>query len=236
MTVVAAAVIPGAPVLVPGIDGAQRAAEEPRRACLRALTRVMNAKPRTIVVLAEGDRDEAFTRDAPLGLHRFGGFTRAPALQDLAPLPVPLAVGAALHHSAGWTGAVDYLTLDRKAPAAHAVDVGRRLRDTRESVGLVLLASGSARTTDRAPGAFHPGAQTFNSAYVAALRSGRLESLLEAEDLAYAEQLSDARLPLQVLAGAWPEGPVDTVIDFAEEFSGVCYVCASFVMGGQDRE
>lgn len=229
MTVVAAAVIPGAPVLAPGLDGALQSAAEPRAACLRALRRVTEAGPDEIVIVAEGDREEVFGQDPPDGLHRLGGLAHGPTRTGRDCLPAPLAVGAALLREAGWVGPVVHRSLDRDAPTSCAIDLGQRLRDAPERRGLVLMASGSARMTDKAPGAFHAGARDFTAVYLRALRSGSPEDLHAAGSLPFAEQLSDARLPLQVLTGALSGAPIDTVVDFAQEFHGVFYACASFI-------
>jgi len=232
VTIVAAAVIPGAPVLVPGLDGALQSAAEPRAGCLRALRRVAEAGPDEILIVAEGDREQVFGQDTSHGLHRLGGLAYAVTRTGRECLPVPLAVGAALLREAGWEGPVVHRTLASDAPTSNAIDLGQRLRDAPERRGLVLMASGSARMTDKAPGAFHPGAKDFAAAYLRVLRSGTHEDFLATEALPFAEQLSDARLPLQVLAGALPGTPIDTVIDFAQEFHGVFYACASFIPEG----
>jgi hypothetical protein len=190
------------------------------------IEQLISCAPDVIVVVAEGDHTEVFDNSAGMHLHRLGGMH----CDDYAPgariLPIPLAIGAALLRDAGWLGPTQYQLLDASTTAVEAAKAGLELADVEPRVGLLLLGNGSACTTPKAPGSFHPQAEAFNAEFVRAITKGDMSSILAWTAEQFAEQLSDVRVPLQVMVGAvdgksWPWS-----ISFAEEFQGVLYVCA----------
>ena len=226
MSLVGAALVPAAPVLVTELSGRRRPASAPREAARSVIEQLISCAPDVIVMVAEGDHTEMFDNSAAMHLHRLGGMHR----DDYAPgariLPIPLAIGAALLRDAGWLGRTQYQLLDPSTAAGEAAKAGRELADVEPRVGLFLLGNGSACSTPKAPGSFHPQAEAFNAEFDRAITEGDMSSILAWTAEQFAEQLSDARVPLQVMAGAvdgksWPWSPT-----FAEEFQGVFYVCA----------
>ena len=226
MSLVGAALVPAAPVLVAELSGRLCPASAPREAARSEIEQLISCAPDVIVVVAEGDHTEMFDNSAAMHLHRLGGMHR----DDYAPgariLPIPLAIGAALLRDVGWLGPTHYQLLDASTSAVEAAKAGRELADVEPRVGLLLLGNGSACTTPKAPGSFHPQAQEFNTEFVRAITEGDMSSILAWSAEQFAEQLSDVRVPLQVMTGAvggksWPWS-----ISFAEEFQGVFYVCA----------
>jgi hypothetical protein len=73
------------------------------------------------------------------------------------------------------------------------------------SFGLVAMGDLSARRSDRAPGAFHPAAAAFDAAVGEAFRAGAPGRLLGLEPAVATELHAAGRVPLQVLAGAFPD-------------------------------
>lgn len=74
-------------------------------------------------------------------------------------------------------------------------------------VGLVVMADLSACRAEGAPGAFRPEAAGFDASVAEAVRSGRLERLLDLDPVSAADLLVAGLVPLQVLAGAYGAEP-----------------------------
>ena len=231
MSIVSAALVPAAPVIVPGLSGHTMPAPEVRSAALDAIQRMIDAGVDEVIVLAEADRDGLFDSTAPWGLHRIGGlhpFSEAGAVFDQL-LTMPLAIGASMLRDAGWTGTTYFHALERTISANAAAEVGRGLGTTKRSVGLLLLGNGSACCTEKAPGSFHPQANEFNTSLVGMIRQGNRAAMMALPTQGAAEQLSDIRVPLQVFAGATPEHRLVSSIGFTGDFAGVYYICATFL-------
>ena len=231
MSIVSAALVPAAPVIVPGLSGHTMPAPEVRSAALDAIQRMIDAGVEEVIVLAEADRDGLFDSTAPWGLHRIGGlhpFSEAGAVFDQL-LTMPLAIGASMLRDAGWTGTTYFHALERTISAEAAAEVGRGLGTTKRSVGLLLLGNGSACCTEKAPGSFHPQANEFNTSLVGMIRQGNRAAMMALPTQGAAEQLSDIRVPLQVFAGATPEHRLVSSIGFTGDFAGVYYICATFL-------
>jgi len=243
MSLLGAAIIPAAPVLIPKLSGTARPAEEPRAAVMHALQWIRSLEPSTLVVIAEGDANRILPGDHPLALERFTGrAVTGLTIRDShqgrppqpEPLPLPLAVAAALLQDAGWRGPTVYRSVDRSSSAAQARAIGREIAapavgDTGDVPMVVLLAgSGSACTTPQAPGAHRPDADAFNAMLHSMIEHGDITSMAEITARQSAEQLSDIRIPVQVLAGLVPPlNPAGRILH-AEEFRGVFYLCAAF--------
>ena len=236
MSIVSAALVPAAPVIVPGLSGHTMPAPEVRSAALDAIQRMIDAGVDEVIVLAEAVRDGLFDSTAPWGLHRIGGlhpFSEAGAVFDQL-LTMPLAIGASMLRDAGWTGTTSFHALERTMSADAAAEVGRGLGTTKRSVGLLLLGNGSACCTEKAPGSFHPQAETFNATLLTVIRQGDRAAMMELSAHDTADQLSDVRVPLQVFAGATSGHGFLGSIAFADDFAGVYYICATLLLDADD--
>lgn len=227
MSLVGAALVPAAPVLVAELSGHLRPAATPREAARRAIAGLIATKPDVIVVVAEGDGDETFDSTSALHLHRLGGMHRDDYAPGSRTLPVPLAIGAALLRDAGWAGPTSYQVVDAATTPVDARARGEDLVAGDQRVGLLLLGNGSACCTPKAPGSLHPDAESFNAALLNAIVSGDREAVLAWTPEAFATQLSDARVPLQVLSGMLGSEILTWTTECADQFQGVFYVCAS---------
>lgn len=226
MSVVSAALVPAAPVLVPGIGGTSDPAAEQRAAALAVVRAMIESRVDRVVVIAEGDRDEEFEDSEPLGLHRLGGLPGAfpPVDERQRMLPLPLAIGASLLREAGWQGATAFHLVDRALSLSDAAQRGHDLQSLPQRAGLLLLGNGSACSSAKAPGSFHPDAEAFNSRLQEMVSAAESEQIASLTADQCREQLSDIRVPLQMLSGACEEWQAD--IRLAQEFQGVLYVCA----------
>lgn len=229
MSVVSAALVPAAPVLLRSLGGRMDPGADIRNAALQSVHAMLDTGPERIVVIAEGDHDEEFDESAMLGLHRLGGlpgsFVRDGDGQRM--LPIPLAIAASILSEAGWSEPTTLVLVDESIAAEQALQRGRELQTLSERVGILLVGNGSACSTAKAPGSLHPDAETFNQRVLELLTEAAREDIAALTQSECREQLSDIRVPLQIISGAHDRWNAD--IELAQEFQGVFYVCASIV-------
>jgi hypothetical protein len=213
VTLVAAAVCPHPPLLVPAVGaGEPVAAREP---ALAAVRRLAAARPDLIVVvghdpeaLATGARD--YPPSAVGDFHGFGvGYCvplgpGGPGSEDTDQLPLSLSVGAWLLAETGATQPRRGLGVSPKADAADAAALGANLvaGTAGHRIALLVMGDGSARRTIKAPGWFDERAEPFDAAVVAALESVDTAALLNLDHHLAADLLVAGRASWQVLAGA----------------------------------
>jgi hypothetical protein len=192
---VAAAVCPHPPVLVPAVaSGAVHELDELRDACRRAVARALSAGAGTVFVVGAdlGPRADSFTPWAP-------GASAADRRVDVPePLPLPLLVG-------GWfTGGTvrSFVAVDPELDAADCGELGAELADSDERVALLVMGDGSARHDLKAPGYVDPRAAGYDDVVSRALAAGDPDALLDLDPDLSAELLVAGRAPWQVLAGA----------------------------------
>jgi hypothetical protein len=190
----AVAFVPSAPLLVPSVgSGSGEQDDILRAATVEAVTSLASAAPEVIVVVAPVAA--AGTWDEQVG-YSFDGFgvPRDRSLMDHSSmggtaLPWQLGIGAWLLDESGWTGARRYLGIDRPRPT----DLHRQLIEEVEA-GVVVVADGSARRSERAPGYFDARAEPFDVQIAAALAGGRPDELAAI----------DSDLAAELMCGGWP--------------------------------
>lgn len=215
MPVVAVAVCPHPPMLVPQIaSGAGSDLADLRRACDEAVTALLDARPDRVVVLGTGvlvgDRDES------------GGGSFAPYGVDLhvggagSDLPLSLGVGAWLLDRAGWTGPRTYST--------GTPDAGGR-------VAVLVMADGSAKRSTSAPGFLDERAEAYDAQIATALATGDAATLAGL-DLALGDELWAAGTPALRALGGMTKG-ADIVARLRVDVApfGVGYWVADWVLG-----
>lgn len=199
--IVAAAVCPPAPLLVPGLaDGLAADAAALSAACDQAAAALRQAD--RVVILSAGPGAAAGTVLAPgdhvtaAGLARSdrrmcvdlwlpgGGSPRTAAASDHTPaIAVGAAVGAHLLARAGVTASTWALHLP--AEAGPTVTAPGR-------IGLLVMADGAACHGDHAPGAPDPRSEAFDAGLVTALRTGDPARLA-----AYCDEQADLAVALR---------------------------------------
>jgi hypothetical protein len=229
---VAAAVLPHPPLLVPELAGAAAAELDPlRAACRQALTTVLAAADLTVLV-GDGPVWGVPGPSAPGSFRPYGADVEVTLPTqvdlDLAGLPpparleaLPLSLAVAAHLLAGLDappGRLFAATVPPSLGPGAAAAIGRALTAGDQArnagggvgdgrVGLVAMGDLSACRTERAPGAFRPGAAGFDASVAEAFRTGKPQRLLDLDPIQAAELLVAGRVPLQVLAGACDLGP-----------------------------
>lgn len=232
--IVAAALVPQAPLMLPGLTGRSDPAAEMRCAAAQVVADLVRVEPDEVVLVASGDRTGAVEVRDELGLHRWGvaaGVASRPETVGLqaeraGPVSLPFAVGSTLLEAAGWQGARRWQQVGWPDAGGAAVAVGAELAEGPARVGLLVLGDGSARRTLKAPGHLDERAAYFDDALVDALTGD--PARLADVDPALASELMVSGLPAwQALAGALsdaPTGPVPVEMRWSGDPFGVMYV------------
>ncbi|MGI5244595.1 class III extradiol dioxygenase subunit B-like domain-containing protein [Dactylosporangium sp. CA-139066] len=223
MSLVAAAVCPHPPLLVPEVAaGAAGELDDLRAACRAAVARLNNASVDLLIVVGA---DTTTVRRIP----PFGG-TLFPWGIDLPvgdpsgeQLPLSLLIGAWLAPDAG-----NFQSVAADAAPEECAALGRALAGEAERVGLLVLGDGSACRTEKAPGYFDPRAEAFDAAVASALAKADAAGLAAIDPGEAAELLAAGRAPWQVLAGAAGR-PMTGELLYDSAPYGVGYFVASWV-------
>lgn len=206
---IAAAVCPQTPLLVPQVaGGAADELADVRAASLDAVRRLCAAQPDLMVVLAPGGAAGARAARLDGTFRRFG---------------VELAIGG--HADGGESGTepccgllVGRWLLDGAASAAVPVcegwevgegtepqwcaKIGRELARRGDRVAFLVMADGSARRTLKAPGYLDERAEPFDDAIARALADADTAALAAVDLTAASDLMAAGRAPWQVLAAA----------------------------------
>ncbi|GAA0926689.1 class III extradiol dioxygenase subunit B-like domain-containing protein [Kribbella koreensis] len=213
MPVVAAAVCPHPPLLIPELaSGAAFELDPLRAACFAAVDRLADADALVIV----GTGPLTGTRYDASALGSFGPYG-APEVTVGGPrsasgssagtpvLPLSLAVGTWLveQSKAADLPRTSITVAAAEAPAS-CLALGQELAHGNERIALLVMGDGSARRSDHAPVHLHPRAEIFDSTVAAALELADAETLAALDPDLATELHAAGRAPWQVLAGAAP--------------------------------
>jgi hypothetical protein len=230
--IVAAALCPHPPLLVPQVAGrASPEMDDCRTACAAALADLGAAGPDLLVVVGGGTGTRLHPSGSrgslrPYGVHLDVTLGPPPSLPGPTTLPLSLTIGAWLLHEAAWAAPVEGLQVDEHAGAERCLAAGRSLRDRAPRTAVLVMADLSARRAPTAPGYFDTRSVPLDTAVESALLAGDSEAVAGI-DVSLAEQvLLAGRAPLQVLAGAGFPGSVRQ--RWTGDPYGVRYVVASW--------
>jgi hypothetical protein len=219
--IVAAAVVPHPPALLPGLTGGPVAeVAELRRAAADAVAWALSV-PHAAVVAVGGAAQTATWPDAPPGSAGFLGIR-----EEAGSLPLSLSAIRAL---LGDSVAVQWRSVAFDADPASAVALGRELAERPENAVLVVAGDGSARRGQKAPGYADPRAQPFDTEVVRALGAADTAALAALDPALADDLLAAGRAAWQVLAGACADGEYRGVVDYADDPFGVNYVVARWL-------
>ena len=187
--IVAAAVCPHPPVLVPELAaGAASELDDVRAAALESVAALVATRPDRIVVIGTGDLAQPFDESAGGTLAGHGVDVRAGG--DELVLPLSLTIGAWLLDRVGWDGPRTYTTTS--VP-------------TEDRVALLVMAGGSARRSLTAPGYLDGRAEAHDAAIGAALGSGDADALASL-DVALGDELLAPGTHALVVLGEMTKG------------------------------
>ncbi|MFI7574872.1 class III extradiol dioxygenase subunit B-like domain-containing protein [Micromonospora sp. NPDC049497] len=208
MSLVAAAVCPHPPLIVPELAGAAAPElDDLRVACDAAVAGLLAAGPDEIVLLGGGPETARFD-PADSGTLRPFGVDRAVRLWKVScagseRLPLSLTIGAWLVNR---TGAdlprfAEAVAID--AAGAECVALGTELAERPERrTALLVLGDSSACRGEKSPGYDDPRAPAYDEGVARALADADTEALLDLDPGLSAELKVAGRAPWQVLAGA----------------------------------
>ncbi|MET9679056.1 class III extradiol dioxygenase subunit B-like domain-containing protein [Streptomyces coeruleorubidus] len=237
---VAAAVCPCPPLLVPGVAaGAAPELDAVRAACTDALGVLAAARPGRLVVVGpvESTGPETYPEGTQGSFRGFGvdldvrlgqGDGGPPAAQQLR-LPYSLAVAAWLLERTGWSDApVEGLGVgDRFAPERCA-RTGRELATRAERVALLVMGDASACRTLKAPGYLDERAAPFDAEVARALGTADMAALATLDTELARELKASGRAPWQVLAGAAEGADLGGSLLYEDAPYGVGYIVATW--------
>lgn len=177
-----AVVVPSPPMLLPEYVGLQDPAGPLRArsvAAIRSALASSYAAP-DVAVIVTGREPSPRTTKAPLGVR----------------------VGEHLLAQAGWTGPVEHVVVPFDADATAVERAGAPLAGRAERVLLLVVADGSARRSEQAPGHLDVRAFGVDEQILAALRDVDPPGLLSIDPVLAGDVLATGRAALQVLAHA----------------------------------
>ncbi|MEU1627871.1 class III extradiol dioxygenase subunit B-like domain-containing protein [Streptomyces sp. NPDC020096] len=234
---VAAAVVPCPPLLVPEVAvGAAPELDSLRAACADAVGVLAAARPDRLVVLgpAEQSGRGPHPQGAPGSFRAFGVHLDVTLgeRQEEAPgrlLPPSLAVAAWLLTRTAWTAApVEGLGVGEPLAADRCAQLGHELAASAERVAMLVAADGSARRSLKGPGYFDQRAEPFDASVAAALGAADTAALAALDEKLAAELLAAGRAPWQVLAGAAEGAGLHGELLYHEAPYGVGYFVATW--------
>ncbi len=231
---VAAAVCPHPPVLVPEVAvGAAAELAGLRGACDDAVRTLLAASPDQIVVVGNGPRTEELPGDVGGDLRRYGVDVRAGG--DSSVLPLSLTIGAWLLDRSGTTTTRRYVSVSPEEPPDRIAAIGAEAVAGERRVALLVMADGSARRTETSPGPYHPEAQAFDTRVTEALTTLDTETLLAIDEETCRTLWAAGRRGWQALAGAVAADPATAAalrgaahVSYDEAPYGVGYVVITY--------
>lgn len=220
---VAAAICPHPPLLVPAVGGA--VANAVRTAAVAAVGDLLASRPDRLVVVGDAPGTGAAVALVRADFRPFGVDY---VLGDGIRLPLSLAVGRWLLAEAGWRAPGDcppaprrgvlvsqgdsasamsalparWQGVARDLDANDAARLGAVCAGLGPRVAMLVMGDGTARRTAKAPGAFDPDAEPLDDEIAAALGNADAAALAALDQRRCAAQLVAGRASWQVLAGA----------------------------------
>src|SRR3954447_3164901 len=163
MALVAAAVCPHPPLLIPEVG---RGVDDPvRERAQAAVAGLVAEAPDLVVVVGDGPEFRSYGPADAGSLAGYGVDLTVPLGAQFgggeALLPLSLTIGAWLLQRAGWSGERRAHAVPQATPPDEAEGLGRRLANLAERVALLCMGDGSARRTEKAPGWLDERAEPF---------------------------------------------------------------------------
>lgn len=242
MPLVAAAVCPHPPLIVPELAGAAAGElADLRAAADAAVARLLATEARTVVVVGAGDRTAELSYPyrgsfAPWGAPLEVRLGRHPAgIIGTDGLPLSLLVGAWLLSRARPQVATTWRMISVAAdePVERCAAGGGRLGSRTQPWALLAMGDGSACRGVTAPGYDDPRAPAYDEGVAAALAGADADALLGLDPGLSAELRVAGRAPWQVLAGAARAAGGDWRGDLSYHQApyGVAYFVANWARG-----
>lgn len=196
---VAAAVLPHPPLLVPELAaGAAAELDELRAACARAVAAVASSAPDVTYLVGVDSLPHA---------RSFAPWGADVAVDVPEPLPLSLLVGGLLTTGTGRS----FVVVADDLTSAQCADLGGELASSAGRVALLVMGDSTARLSEKAPGYLDERAAGYDDAVAGALGRADTAALLALEPQPARDLMAAGRAPWQVLAGAADGLPSPTV-------------------------
>jgi len=233
---IAAAVCPHPPLLVPEVTGADGpAANDPgaaelrrlRGACREAVAALLGAGPELLVVVGGAAQTAEYPPAAGGSLRDFA----VPFTVGADPvLPLSLTIGKwLLAATAVESQKIAWWGIASGAAAADCLNLGEKLAALAPRVALLVLGDGPGRRARGVPGAADPGADRYDDQVTAALAAADPGALAALDPRRDEELFVAGRAAWQVLAGAASGGAFTADLRYAAVPFEVSYYVATWV-------
>jgi hypothetical protein len=225
--IIAAALCPAPPLLLPGLTGAADVLPELRAACADAVRELVAAGPDLVAVVGPAETTAAWDPAARTALALYAPGLLGAGFDDAALLPVSLGVGSWLLDQGGFAGARQLRSVAGSESVGACAQIGKEIAGLPGRVALLVLADGSACRGLKAPGYFDERSAGFDAEVERALRTGDLDALLAIDPSLASELMAAGRPAWQVLVGALGGQVVASEIRYCDDPFGVAYLVAS---------
>jgi hypothetical protein len=226
--IIAAALCPAPPLLLPGLTGAADVLPDLRQAGVAAATELAAGGPDLIAVVGAGESTAAWDPAARVDLGAFAPGLSADRPGGVGPsLPVALGLGGWLLDQSGYAGERVLRSVAEDEPPEPCAQLGKEIAGLSGRVALLVMADGSACRGLKAPGYLDERAAGFDAEVERALRTGDLDALLAVDPGLASELMAAGRPAWQVLAGALGGQVVASKIRYCDDPFGVAYLVAS---------
>lgn len=206
-----------------------------RTATTSAIADMLAAGPQKIILVGTG---ESAARLAPPFAFSFAPWGVPVRMAQPGPAPdataVPLSVGVGMwlldRARPGWPAGLEFAA-EVVPPDEKPADCAARgavLAEEPGRLGLLIMGDGTARRTEKAPGALDPRAAGFDALVAAALVAGDPAALSALDADLAAELLVAGRAAWQVMAGATAGTDWSGTLYYADAPYGVGYLVASW--------
>jgi hypothetical protein len=233
---VAAAVCPHPPLLVPGITGVSGPGgpelDRLRAACHEAVGALAAERPDLIAVVGGAGRTAEYPPGTVASLDEFGiPFTLPPAAAYPAGAPgLPLSLTIAKWLLTGVVGPppVVWWGIAGGATTAECLELGGRIAALAPRVAVLAMGDGAGGRARGVPGAPDPAADRYDEQVAAALAAPSPRALAALDPAQADDLLVAGRAAWQVLAGAAGQDDFDAVLGYAAAPFEVTYFVATW--------
>jgi len=238
---IAAAVCPNPPLLVPEVTGISGPGGTEldllRAACHEAVAALAAERPDLIAVVGGAGRTAEYPPGAVASLDEFGiPFTLPPAAAYPTGAPgLPLSLTIAKWLLAGLTGPagpdlplVVWWGIAGDATTAECLELGARIAALAPRVAVLAMGDGPGRRARGAPGAVDAAADRYDERVAAALAAPSPRALAALDPAQDGDLFVAGRAAWQVLAGAAGQDDFDAALDYAAAPFEVTYFVASW--------
>lgn len=226
---VAAAVCPHPPLLVPDLAASAAGELDPlRAACDGAVASLLAAGPELVVVVGDAPAVGPYPADAWGSLAGYGIDVPVGAGPGAPSLPLSLTLGRWLLGRAATAVPVLAFGVSSDAEPGRCAQLGAALAERAARVGLLVMGDGSARRSLKGPGYLDERAEPFDATVARALGGADPAALLAIDPGLAGELLAAGRAPWQVLAGAAGGAPWRGEVTYDDAPYGVAYFVATW--------